>query len=125
MKLSAQIKTDTKVSRALNADRESLLSQSATKRVTTEDLVAGRITLEEATARFLALDEGWPRIQYHVHTSFSGTSDWEKEARCIISLVCRKSLTPSERQSLLDRLKSEFTQLFPNASNVSFAARYE
>jgi hypothetical protein len=100
---------------SLEADRQSLLNQSAIKRATIEELSAGRITLQEATTRFLVLDADWPRIQAHVDSTFPGISDSEREARCVVLLVCNHTLEPVARRLLIERLAAEFKMLFPTA----------
>jgi hypothetical protein len=110
------------VNRSLDEARRSLLYQSAIKRGTIADLAAGRITLEEATALCLVLDNGWPRIKKHIRAEFPGSSDFEREARSVISLACKHAPTPAERQTLIDRLNAEFTLLFRNAMHATQAA---
>jgi hypothetical protein len=110
------------VSRLLEADRQSLVQQSTIKRATVEDLSAGRITLREATSRFLALDEDWPRIHAHVHSVFAGNSDSEREARCVVLMACNYALSPTERRTLFERLVAEFALLFPTAAQISLTA---
>jgi hypothetical protein len=103
----------------LDCEREELLQQIAIKRSTVEELSAGRISLKEATSRFLELDDGWPRIQAHVKSAFAGTSDSEREARCVVLMACNHTSALIARRSLIERLATEFAELFPNASQIS------
>jgi hypothetical protein len=113
------------VNRSLEEARRSLQYQSAIKRGTIADLAAGRITLEEATAMCLVIDDGWPLIRKNISTMFPGSSDSEREARLVISLACKQAPSPAERQTLIDRLNAEFTLLFPNAMHATRAALQE
>src|SRR5579872_683741 len=106
--VSSQIRLEQKTKCSLEAARQCLVNCSAIKRATIRDLIGGKISLEEATSLFLALDKGWPQIQTYIHTFFEGSNDSEREARFIISMACQQALNLDAKQSLFVRLSAEF-----------------
>jgi hypothetical protein len=100
----------------LSDEGDDVLRRIAIKDAIVGDLIAGRVTLVEATDRFTALNAARPRYLAALRESFSGATDQEKFARNVISFaVCR--VEPHERAELSSRLETELQQTLAVASH--------
>jgi hypothetical protein len=74
-----------------------------------QEVIAGRLTLLAAAARFRALDLELPnRAQVKLETCFSGNSDDERQCRRVIQFVALELKEPSRCQEIVARLEAEF-----------------
>jgi hypothetical protein len=98
------------VGRALDEDRQELLRRNAAKRALVAELVAERMTLEEATGAFLAVDEGLSSPRADLQSVFPGRSDRERAARNVMAwALCGEG----HREGVVTRLTTEFQKMFP------------
>lgn len=93
----------------LDDERHDLLQRITLKRLMSYELMAGRVSLAEATDGFLAADEGCPKSLAVLRKMFPGRSDRERAARNVIAWA---HCGDEPRPNLVARLEAEFRSLF-------------
>lgn len=83
------------------AAKESLIS----------DLIEGRMTLAEVTARFVVLNASHPAYLSTIRAHYAGRSDLEKTARNVIDYAKARCTDPAVRARVVGRLEAEFAAL--------------
>jgi hypothetical protein len=81
------------------------------KEAVVRELIAGRVTLPEATARFMALNQSHPEYLRMIRENYPGSSDEEKTARNVIDYSLGRTDDRGERDRLGRRLNAELRTL--------------
>jgi hypothetical protein len=79
------------------------------------ELLAARITLEEATEQFLMLTKHRPKAMQMIRSRYPGKTDREKMARSVMEATQRLA-EPHERDAVGDRLEAEFQQMLTGST---------
>jgi hypothetical protein len=98
--------------RELNVVAAAIYQRIEAKEAIVRELVAGRMTLADATARFKALNAMDQDALRVIRETFPGSSDEEKTARNVIEYTLGRADAPAARARLDRRLKAEFQALF-------------
>ncbi len=83
--LNDQLRESTGASERLDIEDDEIKRRIDLKETIIEELLAGRITLAEATAKFTELNATRPKYMEAIRASFPGATDQEKAARNVIS----------------------------------------
>jgi hypothetical protein len=118
-RLEACAFSDEKKGRDFDCERQVLSEHCFYKRVLIQELSSGQITLKDASAVCLQIDDNWPRVMANIRRCFTGNSDLEKEARCLAFIASRRPMNTDARILLVERLGAEFRELFPAAPDLS------
>jgi hypothetical protein len=94
----------------LAEEDDDVLRRIAIKDAIIVDLIAGRVTLAEATEHFTALNADRPRYLAALREVYPGATDQEKFARNVISFVVAR-VEPHERAAISSRLETELRQM--------------
>ena len=78
------------------------------KRDLVHRVVAGEVTLADATAAFLHLNRDVPEVMDAVRTGYPGSSDEEKTAANLLTYVELADIPDAAKRLALDRLTREF-----------------
>jgi SpoVK/Ycf46/Vps4 family AAA+-type ATPase len=79
------------------------------------ELLAARITLEEATEQFLILTTNRPKTMQMIRSRYPGKTDREKMARNVMEAT-QQLAEPHERDALRDRLEAELQQMLTGST---------
>ena len=71
------------------------------------DLVAGRTTLADATARFMLLNEPYPYYLQMIRDTYPGSTDQERTARNVMDYTLGRVTDRRERERLAGRFEGE------------------
>jgi hypothetical protein len=113
-RLRASLDTLAEEANAMDVDRDAILARMALKRVLVNDLVDGRVTLAEATGRFLALNRQHPAYMSAIRGDYPGRTDEESQARNLVANVLTWLDDPNDWPGVRERLGAEFRELFPD-----------
>ncbi len=108
--LQSQLQESTEARGQLDAQGDVILRRIAVKEALIDDLLTGRTTLAEVTAKFTELNA--PRAEYRtvIRATYSGTTDQEKAARNVISFALLRA-PAGARADLTERLNDELQQM--------------
>lgn len=81
------------------------------KEVLVAELIAGRTTLADVTARFLVLNHPYPEYTRMIRVSYPGSSDEERAARNVIAYTLPRVGDPSRRCAMASRLEAELQSI--------------
>ena len=93
----------------LDDEDSEVMRRIAVKEAIVNDLIAGRTTLADATARFVALNAARPQYLHALREAYPGTTDDEMFARNVISFAVAR-VPVSQRSELSSRLEGELRQ---------------
>ena len=91
----------------LTAAQAEISQRIGLKEAVVGELVAGRTTLADATAEFLALNESHPEYVAMIRDSYPGSTDEERTARNVIGYAVMRADNPVEYDRLSRRLDAE------------------
>lgn len=100
----------------LDAEDDTVRSRIRVKDGIAAELVAGRITLSEATDQFLALNESRPTQMAVIRETYPGDSDREKTARNVISYSLGH-VPPHQREATVNRLEAELHSMLASGAS--------
>lgn len=107
----AEIAEATATDRALAERDDTILRRIAIKEALVTELIAGRLTLAEAAARFLELHEDEPGHLAVLRSSVPGDTDLERSARNVIDYVGERVPDQTHRSDLCSRLEADLARL--------------
>lgn len=122
-RLQVRATIDMQKGRELEFERQLLSEHCCLKHNVIDELACGRATLLDAASLCLQIDQNWPRVIASLRHKYCGNSDLEKEARCLVFIVCCRPMNPDARVLLVDRLGAEFRVLFPTASDLMISGQ--
>lgn len=107
--LQRQMATIEEHNRALAVAADDVKERIEAKEQLIRDLIAGRATLAQVTAAFLAINEGSPVCMKVIRQTFAGATDYEKHARNVVSFALArfKCETPGQHAEVRARLEDE------------------
>ena len=108
--LEAELRAGAEEAQRLDAEDEYVRRRIELKEMIVRDLVAERVSLAEATDRFVELNALRPRSAEAVRESFPGATDREKTARNVIAYALTRS-TPDQQGAISSRLETELRQM--------------
>lgn len=108
--LNEQVRAAGAEEERLTEDDNDVLRRIAVKEGIVSALIAGRLTLTEATERFAELNAARPAYLPTLRTAYPGDTDQEKFARNVISFALPR-VPPHERAALSARLEAELRQM--------------
>jgi hypothetical protein len=108
--LKAELRDMTEESGRLDSESEDVRRRVAVKEQIIAELIARRMTLAEATDRFVQLNSYRPEILEVIRAKYPSGSDFEKTARNVIDYVLVRVAVP-ERPAVARRLESELRQM--------------
>jgi hypothetical protein len=108
--LQEELRAGEGVDRQLTDQSQEVRQRIAVKDAIVADLVAGRISLSEATERFAELNAAHPEYLDAIRAAFAGETDQEKMARNVIAFAVLRT-APDERDLLTARLEAELHQM--------------
>lgn len=103
----------------MDAHAATVRSRLAVKYALAGDLVAGRVTLAAAAARFHDLNRDVPEYMDVIRAKFPGRTDEESQARNVVEFALAGVGDPGEQARVRGRLAAEFRTLFPDARPVA------
>lgn len=105
--------------RALAAADDEVRQHIVAKEQLIDELIAGRTTLVEVTAAFLAINERFPVCMNAIRQHFAGATDFEKHARNVVSFTNARfeGETLSQQAVARARLEAELQQLLQDRAN--------
>lgn len=107
--LKEQVRASAAEEDRLDGEDGEVMRRIAVKEAIIADLIAGRTTLADATARFVALNASRPHYLAALRETYPGATDDEKFARNVISFAVAR--VPAHRRSeLSSRLEGELRQ---------------
>ena len=87
-------------------------------------VIAGRVTIRQATDRFLALNAEFPATVTALRDRYPGLSDREMTARNVLDFVREEHLPADDRRAVEARLSEEYVREFgPGYPSAPEAAR--
>jgi hypothetical protein len=104
LRLIEQLQDERRTQEALARRHEQIGSNLVLRRRVVADLLAGRITLAHAAARFRELDAIYPAVEY---AAFPGRSEEERLQRAVIEWACNDLLTHSPEEVARVRTRLE------------------
>ncbi len=107
--LKEQVRDAAAVEDRLAGEDDEVMRRIAIKEAMIADLIAGRSTLPETTARFVELNATRPHYLAALRDSYPGATDGEKYARNVISFALAR-VAPHDRAALSSRLEGELRQ---------------
>lgn len=108
--LQQQLDNASGESHRLSTEDDIVLQRIAKKETIVKELIAGRATLADATARFGELNAARPLALETVRDAYPGATDQEKTARNVIAYALGR--TPvADRGALSRRLEAELQQM--------------
>lgn len=110
--LRSQVESDTREGLGISFEIEESRRRFVLKEHIIDRLLSERMTLKEATAQFLILNENHTSAMMVIRLTYRGATDEESTARNVIALaIPRIEGTFVEKAAILARLKYEFNQL--------------
>jgi hypothetical protein len=94
----------------LDAEDAEVLSRIRMKESIVTDLVAGRITMAEATDQFTELCAPHPAQMEVIRDRFPGATDREKIAHNVIAFALQR-VDPDQRDAIASRLENDLRQM--------------
>lgn len=88
----------------------------AIKEVLVADLIAGRVSLAEVTAEFMALNQSRPEYMALIRDEFPGETDELKVAHNVINYARHRLTDRADRARVLGRLEAELAQMADSGS---------
>jgi hypothetical protein len=98
----------------MDGTRDAIRTRAALKRALVDDLIAGRVTLAEATGRFLALNRAHPDYMHVIRSRHPGRTDEESQALNVLANALVAVDDPADRARLRERLGAELREMFPD-----------
>jgi hypothetical protein len=117
-RLQAQIAVLAEEAAEMDVTRDAIRSRTALKRALVGDLVAGRVTLAEATGRFLAFNRGDPVYLNAIRWKHPGRTDEESQARNVVANVLVGLDDAGDGDRLRERLGAELREMFPDPAGA-------
>jgi hypothetical protein len=111
-RLRAQVAALAEEAAEMDDVRDVIRSRTALRRALVDDLIAGRVTLAEATGRFLAFNRGDPAYMSAIRSDHPGRTDEESQARNVLANVLVALDDPADRARLRERLGAELREMF-------------
>lgn len=109
--LQEQLDDATEQGRELDSSDEMYRRRIEVKEALMADLIAGRVTLAEATDRFLTLSALHPEQLDAIRAAFPGSSDREKVARNVVQYANSRIPAGPQKAAVVARFEAEFDQL--------------
>jgi hypothetical protein len=106
------------MSRRLDAVLVGVKQELERRHVLADDLIAGRLTLAQATDAHMALNESRPGHLATLRTAYPGNTDRECAARQAVAFTRDRPGGPTFQKSVSRRLAAEFEAMFPGAEPV-------
>lgn len=104
--LKEQVRVSEAEEDRLDDEDSEVMRRIAVKEAIITDLLAGRTTLTDATARFVALNASRPQYLQALRDTYPGTTDDEMFARNVISFAVAR-VPAHQRSELSSRLEGE------------------
>jgi hypothetical protein len=96
----------------LDQDFEDMFSRRKARAWVGGELIAGRLTLPDATRRFFDLTAELEKVQNYAKVNFGGSTDGEARARYVIEFACELLRDePARAQEVRQRLLAELRRL--------------
>lgn len=108
--LTAQLREAEGESERLDAEDDAIQHRIAIKETIIRELIAGRATLAEATAKFAEMNATRPGSMTMIRMSYPGTTDHEKTAYNVISYAVAR-VPHATRSALSHRLDTELQRM--------------
>jgi hypothetical protein len=108
--LTAQMRDSDEQGRRIEEESERIRRRLRVKETIVTDLIAGRVTLAEATDRFTELNESQPHYLLTIRNHFPGQTDEERMARNVIGFA-EQQVPPKERPALRSRFEAELRRM--------------
>lgn len=105
-----EIDAPTHTDAELDEMREETQRRIEVKESIIANLIAKRMTLSEATDRFMLLNERRPDFLAAIRATYPGHTDREKMARNVIAFIQSRT-TPGQREILLRELEDELNRM--------------
>jgi hypothetical protein len=113
--LKEQVRDAAVVEDRLADEDDEVMRRIAVKEAIIADLIAERVTLSAATARFVEMNSTRPHYLAALRDSYPGATDGEKYARNVISFAVAR-VNPADRAALSSRLEGELRQALAAAA---------
>ncbi|HEY1191212.1 MAG TPA: hypothetical protein VGE74_26490 [Gemmata sp.] len=113
--LNQQLDAATNESNRLTCEGDVVLRRIAVKETIIKEMLAGRASLADATARFAEMNVNRPQAQEAVRHMYAGATDQEKTARNVIAFAAAR-VSAAEREALSRRLEAELQQMIAASS---------
>lgn len=114
--LQAEMRASADASDRLDEKDHEVQQRMAVKESLVAELIAGRTTLAEVTARFTDMNATRPDYVASIRATFSGTTDLEKSARNVIDYALAR-VPVAERAAFAARLEAELQQMLVLSSH--------
>ena len=101
----------TRTHRQLAADDITVLNRITAKEALTDEVIAGRVTLADAAAQFLALSSDAPLYLTYLLDTYPHAADDERVALNVIDYATQRVEDPAERDALACRLLAELADV--------------
>ena len=116
--LRAQVESDTRQGAGISFEIEESRRRFILKEEIIDDLLSDRITLKDATAQFLTLNEHHSGAMMVIRAAYRGATDEESTARNVIALaIPRLEGSFTEKAAILARLAFELDQISSEAAD--------
>lgn len=111
--LRAEVEQQVERERVFVAHDDDIRRRIEIKEVLVGDLIAGRTTLADVTAQFLALNRSQPAYLEALRSAYPGGTDEETTARSVLGFVTPRlsGESPERRAEVMTRLEVEFCNL--------------
>jgi hypothetical protein len=110
-----RIRTSDELHGRLERENQETLRRMAVKESIVEELLAGRVTLAEATDQFAEINESLPHSMDRIRATCPGQSDREKLARNVIAFA-RARAPGHEWDAVERRLEAELQQMLNHSA---------
>lgn len=111
--LREEVEVETRRGHDLSAHDEDIRQRIEVKEILVADLIAGRATLAEVTAQFLALNRGRPYYMETLRETYPAATDEQTTALAVLGFVTpRLADEPLDRQAEVSaRLEAELSRI--------------
>lgn len=106
----ASIRENARANDRITQQNDETLRRIAIKESIVEELLAGRLTLAEATDQFVEMNAARPECLNRIRAEYPGSGDREKTARNVISFAIVHT-KPAERAGVQLRLERELQRM--------------
>jgi hypothetical protein len=114
--LTEQVRTTETEGTRLAAEDTEVQRRIAIKDAIVTELLAGRITLADATDQFTAMNTSRPHYMAAIRDTFPGATDREKMARNVISFATPR-VAGAAQSATASRLEAELQQMLANGAS--------
>jgi hypothetical protein len=109
--LEQELETATRNQDRLTVEDATILNRIHVKEALIGDLIAGRVSLAEATAQFLAFNADNPGCVAVLRVAYPGDTDEERTAHNVMDYAIQRVANPAERAALASRLAAELVEM--------------